>query len=194
MEFFIATRSKELPNWKCLGLAEIIPVRTDSKDEEATLGHFLLPDELIAVFESTLGMDVPVIFETIKDLKSRLEEVFVTTKDIDLSDVGGSIGKSGRPDLNSSFVAPASATEITLTGLMQDFFGIDGLGIEDDFFELGGDSLMAMTFLTRVKNTLNVHITIKFFFENPTVKGISAKIDEFRSLKEVKKRSSKKII
>ncbi|HLZ86223.1 MAG TPA: SDR family NAD(P)-dependent oxidoreductase, partial [Puia sp.] len=194
MESFVSMKGKELPNWKCIGLAEILPTEIETREKEAAKRQFLTPDELISLFELSLHKDLPVIFETIQDLPSRFEEIFAGDKGTDNPVAGEKIGKAERPKLSNSFVPPNSNTEKTVVQLMENFFGIAGLGVTDNFFDLGGDSLMAMSFLTKVKNVFTVNITIKFFFDNPTANVISSKINEIKSLTEVKKHTSKKII
>jgi amino acid adenylation domain-containing protein len=55
-----------------------------------------------------------------------------------------------RPDLDKAFAAPASATEQWIAGVWQELLGIDGIGLDDSFFELGGQSLALARLLGRV--------------------------------------------
>ncbi len=50
------------------------------------------------------------------------------------------------------------------------------VGIHDDFFRLGGDSLLATQVISRVKKTLDADIPLRAVFESPTVAGMSALI------------------
>jgi acyl carrier protein len=96
--------------------------------------------------------------------------------------------------LATAFVAPVSKTENTLIELMENFLGMGGLGVDDNFFELGCDSLMAMSFLIRARSTFGINLSIKSFFENPTAGKLSLKIDEIKLLTQKRNHSSKKII
>jgi polyketide synthase PksN len=91
-------------------------------------------------------------------------------------------------------VAPGTKTEEKVVELLENFLGVQGLGVEDNFFDLGGDSLKAMSFLVKIKNTFDIHLAIKEFFTNPTIRKLSQKIDENILLSEKKIRSSKLII
>jgi acyl carrier protein len=48
-------------------------------------------------------------------------------------------------------VAPRTDLERTLAGIWAEVLGIEEIGVEDDFFSLGGDSLLAATLLARVE-------------------------------------------
>jgi hypothetical protein len=50
----------------------------------------------------------------------------------------------GRPELDSAYVAPRNDIERTLAGFWQDLLGVDQVGVEDSFFDLGGHSLIAV--------------------------------------------------
>jgi phthiocerol/phenolphthiocerol synthesis type-I polyketide synthase E len=49
------------------------------------------------------------------------------------------------------FAAPANETEQRLVGIWENVLAIGGLGVNDDFFELGGDSLAAITLFTEIE-------------------------------------------
>ncbi len=53
-----------------------------------------------------------------------------------------------------------------------DVFGIDAIKDTDDFFELGGQSLLALQIISRMKDKLNIAISLKDFLNNPTIEKI----------------------
>ncbi|MCX6316090.1 MAG: amino acid adenylation domain-containing protein [Bacteroidetes bacterium] len=58
------------------------------------------------------------------------------------------------------------------------FFGKDTIGLQDDFFETGGDSLKALTILKRIQKTFDIDISIKDFYANATIASLCKKIQE----------------
>ena len=64
--------------------------------------------------------------------------------------------------------------------IWQELFGIDGIGVDDDFIELGGHSLLAMQLLSRIRETLQVEIPLRTLFESPTVAGLASAITQNR--------------
>ncbi|GAC1307333.1 MAG: hypothetical protein NVSMB19_20010 [Vulcanimicrobiaceae bacterium] len=67
------------------------------------------------------------------------------------------------------FVAPASATEAMVAHIWSDFLGVERLGAADDFFALGGQSLLAMQVVLRVRETFGVELPLRALFKAPTV-------------------------
>ena len=71
------------------------------------------------------------------------------------------------------YVAPRSATESVLAGLWGDLLGVERVGITDNFFALGGYSLVATQIVARVRTTLQLDVPVRVLFANPTVAGFA---------------------
>src|SRR5262249_47322624 len=65
--------------------------------------------------------------------------------------------------------APASAIEEILAGIYAQVLGVERVGVDDSFFDLGGDSLSAMRVIAAVNKSLNAHLAVRALFEAPTV-------------------------
>ena len=76
---------------------------------------------------------------------------------------------SSRPELATPFVAPCTPLEETLVTLWTEILGLDQVGIHDDFFALGGHSLLVTQLGARLYDTLHVEVPYAGFFEAPTV-------------------------
>jgi acyl carrier protein len=72
---------------------------------------------------------------------------------------------------------PRSPTEETLTAIWSDLLGVKSVGIEDDVFDLGAHSLMAMKALTRIRDAFDVNLALRNLFEHPTIAGFAAIIE-----------------
>ncbi|MDQ1355298.1 MAG: hypothetical protein QG657_5608, partial [Acidobacteriota bacterium] len=83
-----------------------------------------------------------------------------------------------RPELTRPYVAPRSESERRMVDLWQYFFGIQPVGIDDDFFELGGDSLKAVTIIADIHREFRVKIALPELFEHSTIRGLSEYIDK----------------
>ncbi|MBV9774972.1 MAG: AMP-binding protein, partial [Gemmatimonadetes bacterium] len=79
-------------------------------------------------------------------------------------------GRSGGED---SFVAPASPAEATLAEIWRELLRVERVGIHDDFFELGGDSILSIQVVSRARQA-GLHLTPRQLFENPTVAALAA--------------------
>ncbi|HET7506000.1 MAG TPA: KR domain-containing protein, partial [Kofleriaceae bacterium] len=74
-----------------------------------------------------------------------------------------------RPELATPYVAPATDIERQIAAIWQDVLGIDAIGVDDDFFALGGHSLAAVQIGTRLRSQLGAELVLREFFERPTV-------------------------
>jgi phthiocerol/phenolphthiocerol synthesis type-I polyketide synthase E len=86
-----------------------------------------------------------------------------------------------RPALPSPYVPPSTALEHELVAVWEDTIGISGIGIDDDFFELGGESLMAATLLGRLRRRYEVELPLRALFESPTIRRLAELIHTERT-------------
>ncbi len=56
--------------------------------------------------------------------------------------------------LGSAYTAPRNATEETLAAIWADVLGVEKVGVHDDFFELGGDSILSIQVVSRARQAL----------------------------------------
>jgi amino acid adenylation domain-containing protein len=59
-----------------------------------------------------------------------------------------------------------------LRTIWEDLLGLDGIGNDDDFFDLGGDSMLAVTLMMRLEETFGAHPSFADFFETMTIAGL----------------------
>jgi acyl carrier protein len=95
-------------------------------------------------------------------------------------EAGGYRPSHPRPGLNNEYVAPRDETERAIAEIWQHLLGIEQVGINDDFFELGGDSLLATQVISRMRDTLKVDIAVGKMFEDATVSGLAALVEPAR--------------
>jgi NAD(P)-dependent dehydrogenase (short-subunit alcohol dehydrogenase family)/acyl carrier protein len=84
----------------------------------------------------------------------------------------------GRPGLSTEYVAPRDEVEETIAAAWRDLFGIDRIGVHDDFFELGGDSLTGIRILGRVREAFQIDLHAAALFEHRTVAALAARVME----------------
>ena len=72
--------------------------------------------------------------------------------------------------------APASPTEEILAGIYAQVLGLDRVGVDDSFFDLGGDSLSAMRVIAAVNTSLDADLAVRTFFDAPTIAQLAPRI------------------
>lgn len=80
--------------------------------------------------------------------------------------------ETGNDVVSSADGAPGK-TEKALRLLWQDFFGKVSIDADDDFFDIGGDSLKALTMIGRIRRKFNVEISLTEFFRRPSIRKLS---------------------
>jgi phthiocerol/phenolphthiocerol synthesis type-I polyketide synthase E len=149
-------------------------------EQEAVFAFSIKPAEAIQALEVALYLGIPTPLISTTDIVELVNSSHlapaenITTEDMRFE----SVLKKERPDLSTNYTEPVTDTERQLVTIFENYFGIEGIGTEDDFFELGGDSLRAMVLLRRVGKELGVDINLKEFLANRHIQGMASIIEE----------------
>jgi len=76
---------------------------------------------------------------------------------------------TARPKLANPFVAPRTPLEVALAVVWREVLGLDEVGVDDAFLDLGGNSLLATRLVSRVRGELGVEVDLTEFFAAPTI-------------------------
>ena len=97
----------------------------------------------------------------------------------------GKVDRAALPPPNESnmlpdevFVMPSTPMEERLVGIVAALLGVERVGVEDNFFMLGGHSLLGTQLITRVAETFGVNVSLHTLFESPTIRQLSDAIEE----------------
>ncbi len=82
-----------------------------------------------------------------------------------------------RPGAPDSFVSPRTPTEEIVAEIWRGRLGIEGIGVFDDYYDLGGDSLMALDVLDSISTRLAVRLEIRDIIEASTIASLSVVIE-----------------
>lgn len=135
------------------------------------------------------GPAVAQIVVSTTDLDTRLgplDSGMLDVLDIELPAVADKGGEHPRPPLSVPYAAPEGELETRLAALWAGMLGIAPIGINDNLFELGGDSLLAIQILARVRKAYGVELHPATFFKAPTI-GDLAILVETRLIEEIEK-------
>ena len=76
------------------------------------------------------------------------------------------------------YEAPQSEVQEHLAGIVARLLGVDRVGIDDNFFTRGGHSLLGAQLIANITDVFGVELSLLTVFDDPTVRGISAAIEQ----------------
>jgi len=140
----------------------------------ARLGDLLLPQVIISAF------DFNEMLQRHKQAGSPLVSEGMESFSYPQHDSG----TYSRPDLTTAYAAPRNEREQMITQVWEAQFGVKPIGIHDSLFELGGDSIMALSILARIQKQWSERIPMAYFINHPTVEGISSYLEQVAPIVE----------
>ncbi len=128
----------------------------------------------------------PVTDETLRsDLRQKLPDYMIPASFTLLDEMpllpNGKINRVALSKLQpmgptTPFVAPQTPTEVQLVELWQTILNVDRIGINDNFFTLGGHSILAMQIISRIPDLFEVTLSADTLFDNPTIAQLAVMI------------------
>lgn len=85
-----------------------------------------------------------------------------------------------RPKLSAPYVAPRNSVEQTLADIWREVLRVDRVGVQDDFFKMGGDSILSIQIISKASQK-GLQLTLRQQFQNPTIESLAKAIDESES-------------
>jgi acyl-CoA synthetase (AMP-forming)/AMP-acid ligase II len=144
-------------------VAAAIVLRRPAAATPQEIRHFVLG----RVAEFKVPRQVLVVSELPKGPTGKVQRVGLAAK----------LGLASLIDIPQTFVPPRTPVEKTLAGCWAEILHLDEVGIHDDFFALGGDSLSVTHLLARVYEITHLEIDVSRFFEAPTVAALADQLE-----------------
>ncbi|MFE3700627.1 amino acid adenylation domain-containing protein, partial [Nocardia tengchongensis] len=160
-----------------LALPEIAQTAVLAKQDAKT------GDRLVAyLVPSGSGVDVPLVKSALSaGLPSYMvPSAFVVLDALPLN-VNGKLDRKALPEPEfetTAFRAPSTPIEEIVAGVIAEVLGIERVGADDDFFALGGNSLLATQVAARIGAALDARVPVRAVFEASTVAGLAAKVEQ----------------
>jgi len=165
MDYFVnaSQTSSKYKNW--------ISVNLDGLDLDDGTGPGIRNAELVSVFKKLLSLTrLPQVVVSVADLHQRIVE-WVNRP---ATSVGEGTEKIELDTTDHNVSTGPGGIEGSILDMWCLFFGMPEIGIDDNFFVLGGDSLKVLTLINRIDQKLGLRISIADFFSNPTVRQLAS--------------------
>jgi len=160
--------------------------RSEPRPESAQLAAFLrharrlsdnwlTPAEGVEAFGKILASGLPQVVTTKQTLSLAPEEsgpLMKTVREHGFTEAFADVLKP-RPVLSSEYVRASSRLEKQLSGIWSSVLGVEDVGVEDNFFDLGGDSMLSIQVSSRVDKDLGIEIPSGTMFEFPTIRKLA---------------------
>jgi len=99
-----------------------------------------------------------------------------------------------RQELQSAYVAPRNAVEAVVAGIWAEILDLDRVGVLDDFFALGGHSLLSTRIVARIREAFQVDIPLQQIFRDPTVAGLASALFDSDGERDVIEKTAELLI
>ena len=165
-------------------IESVIDTRDDVSASVAIVREDVPGDQRIVAYVAGDGADGPHHDSIRQLLKAKLPPYMVPSAIVTLERLpvtaNGKLDRlalpapdGARPDLDRAYVAPDSPIEEALAEVWSEVLGIDRVGTNDDFFDLGGHSMLAVRMLSSVHDVLGVELSLVTIFDRPTIRELA---------------------
>jgi acyl transferase domain-containing protein/acyl carrier protein len=170
-------------NWSGVGIAAQASkeqIKSGKTGRALTSDNSLTPSEGSEIFNRILTHRFSRVVVSVRDLESRRKALLGTPQQsmTELQMDKSKATKYARPDVANAFTAPTTELERKLVPIWEDLCGIQEVGIDDNFTDLGGDSLLAVQMISQIKKSLSFNLSVPIFFQNPTIRKLAMVMDQ----------------
>ncbi|ASS74695.1 hypothetical protein CIG75_06720 [Tumebacillus algifaecis] len=187
--FTASTLAAVLGGWGFVGPAAghlymdayVAAQNVESETPWITVGFDRLDEaEVAVVLHRALSVEpvLPLVLSN-QDLNLSIEKFINQQGQQVVTDTTQSNGaRHPRPNLKNAYVEPSNELEEMIAEILQDLLGIDKIGVHDNFFQLGGNSLLGTQVVSRLRTTFQVDLPLRVLFEANTVADMAVVIED----------------
>ncbi|MCP4259970.1 MAG: non-ribosomal peptide synthetase, partial [Planctomycetes bacterium] len=122
-------------------------------------------------------------------LRTKLPDYMVPQHFVELEELpltpAGKVDRKNLPAPDSEgslsateYVAPCNETEEALANIWQDVIGVSRIGIHDNFFDIGGHSLLALQLISQVNQAFQLQLPLRQLFDTPTIAEFALSVED----------------
>jgi acyl transferase domain-containing protein len=166
-------------NWQEATLAAASEFQTQFAEMREAYG--LTPEEGANAVRRMIESAQPQVIVSTQDFQALLD----AQKQVAVSDLLDGL-KSARAtgaqgdERAEAYARPEGETEQRIASVWEELFGVERIGRRDNFFEFGGNSLIAIQLVSQIRKIFQVELPLNRLFESPTVEGLARAVEESR--------------
>ncbi|MEV4112087.1 SDR family oxidoreductase [Nonomuraea sp. NPDC049695] len=156
---------------------------SDSDDAALPVGHTgafdMTPEEAADIFERAVAVidECDHLVISTGSLDERYVQWVLTRQDTGAAEVAEE-ERDPRPDISTPFAEPREGVERTLADIWMSVLRLDSVGVDDDFYQLGGNSVLAISLIAKVRKELGIPVPVTAMLGYPTIRGLVEQLAE----------------
>jgi len=140
---------------------------------------------LAAYFVNDSKEELPTEEGLIDRLNQVLPEYMIPSVFVEMDSfpmtINGKLDRNALPEpefrSQDEYIAPSTELEHSMCEIWQDVLGVDKIGLNDNFFRIGGNSILAVSLSHKISNDLVLEVSLADIFSNPTISKLLSKVE-----------------
>ena len=157
-------------------------IRQPSIPDNDWFANSLPPSEGAEVFNRVLGYAFPRLVVSVMDLEVLRRDLSspTGTSSMNAPEVISRppAERHPRPEVGIAFMAPTNEVERVLANIWQELLGIAEIGVHDNFFDLGGHSLLMTRVLVKIRQALQTDLSLVEMYQYPTISALARRLSQ----------------
>ncbi len=159
--------------WQEVGMAVAAVQSSQHKTSLINLDTAILPGEGIEAFDRLIGSGLAQVIISTRQLSARIAQLATAPMQSATNMVDDE-----EAEITQLIQLPRHQLEKTIAQVWQKVLGIEYIRLDDNFFDLGGDSLVAVQIITQLRKTLGENLPLATFLQAPTIQELAALLDQ----------------
>ncbi|MFQ5852528.1 MAG: condensation domain-containing protein, partial [Candidatus Binatia bacterium] len=148
-------------------IAAAVVLRNDASVTERDIQRFAA----LRLADFKVPRRVMIVDEIPKEDTGKVKRIGLAQK------LGLAVPGQEQPEVKVEFTAPRTPLEAKLAKIWGQVLRIERVGVHDNFFHLGGDSILAAQIISRVRKAMQMELSFLIFFETPTIAGMARSVE-----------------
>jgi len=174
------TVSIDWDRWRNVGMAVSVEALHAGITQQELAGGMERAEGIDAFSRILSFNSSPCVIVSTRDFPALLQQSRASVDQVSEIQVPAPSRRHVRPQLLNEYTPPGTELERSIATIWQEELGIETIGLNDDFSELGGDSLLAIRLISRIRQTLDVQLSFRILYERSTVAGLAEHVETVR--------------